>query len=160
MLLTVDFVHVLGFKLACFGRIDCGGTGEITGMFLDCIDYRGMLGILNLFKDNTICGWCFKTLWKMTDLDMLWGIYNMMSLSFCVCVSVQCIVISGESGAGKTESANFLVQQLTQLGKVSGLSELNMWRSWEIAEFTLSVCVSVCLSFVCSRESVCLYGWG
>ncbi|XP_078620440.1 myosin-IIIb-like isoform X3 [Branchiostoma floridae x Branchiostoma japonicum] len=30
-----------------------------------------------------------------------------------------CLVISGESGAGKTVSANLLVQQLTQLGKAS-----------------------------------------
>ncbi len=29
----------------------------------------------------------------------------------------QCCIISGESGSGKTMSANFLVQQLTFLGK-------------------------------------------
>jgi myosin-3 len=31
----------------------------------------------------------------------------------------QCIIISGESGSGKTESANLLLQQLTVLGRVS-----------------------------------------
>ena len=30
----------------------------------------------------------------------------------------QCIIISGESGSGKTESANLLLQQLTVLGRV------------------------------------------
>ncbi len=31
----------------------------------------------------------------------------------------QCIIISGESGSGKTESANLLLQQLTVLGRVA-----------------------------------------
>lgn len=37
----------------------------------------------------------------------------------CAPPRVQCVVISGESGAGKTENAHLLVQQLTVLGKVS-----------------------------------------
>nr|XP_057916582.1 myosin-IIIa isoform X2 [Doryrhamphus excisus] len=36
--------------------------------------------------------------------------------------SDQCIVISGESGAGKTESAHLLVQQITVLGKANNQS--------------------------------------
>lgn len=45
----------------------------------------------------------------------------MSSVLLC---SLQCIVISGESGAGKTQSAHLLVQQLTVLGKVSGRGDV------------------------------------
>ncbi|TTU28033.1 Myosin-IIIa [Bagarius yarrelli] len=42
--------------------------------------------------------------------------------SMVSCNTDQCIVISGESGAGKTESAHLLVQQLTTLGKANNES--------------------------------------
>ncbi|XP_045391066.1 myosin-IIIa [Lemur catta] len=49
-------------------------------------------------------------IFAMADL----GYQSMITYS-----SDQCIVISGESGAGKTESAHLLVQQLTVLGKAN-----------------------------------------
>lgn len=49
--------------------------------------------------------------------------YVMSSVLLC---SLQCIVISGESGAGKTQSAHLLVQQLTVLGKVSGRGDFSL----------------------------------
>lgn len=39
-------------------------------------------------------------------------------LEYIIFFPYQCIVISGESGAGKTQSAHLLVQQLTVLGRV------------------------------------------
>lgn len=53
----------------------------------------------------------------------------------------QCVVISGESGAGKTESAHLLVQQLTVLGKVRHWLMMMMMLDNDVDDFNL---VSFC----------------
>lgn len=55
------------------------------------------------------------------------SLINIVSLTLITVTScAQCVVISGESGAGKTEGAHLLVQQLTVLGKVSHKHFINM----------------------------------
>ena len=56
----------------------------------------------------------------------------------------QCCVVSGESGAGKTEATNILVQQFMRLGQAETRS---------LEEKILKVCVSVC---VCVRVRACV----
>ncbi|XP_016431606.1 myosin-IIIa [Sinocyclocheilus rhinocerous] len=49
----------------------------------------------------------------------IYAVADIAYQSMVSCNTDQCIVISGESGAGKTESAHLLVQQLTVLGKAN-----------------------------------------
>jgi myosin IX len=43
--------------------------------------------------------------------------YLLLTLTKLIIINSQCIVISGESGSGKTESTNFLLHHLTALAK-------------------------------------------
>lgn len=57
---------------------------------------------------------------KITDLPP--HIYAISNLAYCKCIDDnqnQCMVISGESGAGKTESMKFILQYLTAISKKS-----------------------------------------
>lgn len=58
-------------------------------------------------------------MWPLMGSNVSGFITGFINISVSSCG--QCVVISGESGAGKTESAHLLVQQLTVLGKVSSM---------------------------------------
>lgn len=54
---------------------------------------------------------------KLDNPPHIYAIADMTYQAMIHNQSSQCIIISGESGSGKTMSANFLVQHLTLLGK-------------------------------------------
>ncbi|XP_004691365.1 PREDICTED: myosin-IIIa [Condylura cristata] len=56
---------------------------------------------------------------RSTNPPHIFAMADLGYQSMITYTSDQCIVISGESGAGKTESAHLLVQQLTVLGKAN-----------------------------------------
>uniref|UniRef100_UPI00358F29BB myosin-IIIa n=1 Tax=Myxine glutinosa TaxID=7769 RepID=UPI00358F29BB len=99
-------------------------TNELQRRFSEQIIYTYVGDILIAFNPfhllpiyNTEQSVRYHGAWRKTNSPHIFAIANAAYQTLLSQHSHQCIIVSGESGSGKTESTHWLVQQLTTLGK-------------------------------------------